>query len=282
MPTQRYESWAGLGVHFGITRSVRDAARLLDVLSGPEAGATSLPAPGKNEFSEAIRRRPRQLTVGRLVTPPGVDVDPDCGSAVEFAAVTCAELGHKVRDLRLDLDFAGLYRAIATIVAVQTLRTLEDHADKTGEPYTIDKLERITWVIAQSGWAVAGVEYAKAREVLDFAARRLASQMQGIDLLLSPTLAKPPVPLGELLLSNPDIDEFIRSASSFSPFTSLANATGLPAMSVPLWWTKNDLPVGVMFLGGYAREGELLALARQLEIECPWTWRRPRGLQKGA
>ena len=135
-------------------------------------------------------------------------------------------------------------------------------------------VEPVTWLIAQSGRSIDGLAYAAARDTFDRAARDMAAFHQDWDLLLSPTLAQPPVELGRLGLSPKDFRQYATDVSVFSPYTSLANVTGQPAISLPLRLDATGLPSGAMFLGRYAEEATLLSLAAAIERELPWSGRR--------
>ena len=286
-PVRRYEGWAGLGTHFAVTRSVRDAARLLDAVAGAEAGAASPPAPATGAFYAATQAAlctpARPLRIARLPAPlSGTPVDPECERAVAVAVDLCRRQGHEVVDATPSIDFAAYNAAFGTVVAVNTLIAIRDREAQLGRECTPDDIEPVTWYIAQSARSIDGATYAAAREVFDTTARCAAEFFESWDLLLSPTLGKPPVPLGVLGLSPSDFAQYAREVSLFSPYASLANVTGQPAMSVPLHMSTDGLPVGVMFLGRWWEEATLLALATQLERECPWITRRPRFISSRA
>jgi len=278
-PVRRFEGWAGLSTHFAVTRSVRDAAALLDAVAGPDVGAPFLAAPGPGEFLAATRTRARKLRIARLPQPlSGTAVDPACARAVEEAAALCTRLGHQVRDAAPPLDFKTYNAAFGTVLAVQALASLRDREAQLGRACTPDDVEPVTWMIAQSARQIDGVMYARAREVFDQTARRMGEFLRDYDLILSPTLAKPPIELGRLALSSTDFQQFAQEASTFSPYTALANITGQPAMSVPLAMSGEGLPIGVMLQGRFGEESTLLSLAASLEREQPWAGRRPSNL----
>lgn len=283
-PVRRYEGWAGLGTHFGVTRSVRDAARLLDAVAGAEAGATFPPAPAAGTFTAAVETASqaashafaRKLRIARLPAPlSGTPVDPECERAVAIAVDLCRKLGHEVVDATPAIDFAAYNAAFGTVVAVSTSIAIREREAQLGRACTPADVEPVTWYIAESARSIDGVTYAAAREVFDATARRAAEFFGQWDMLLSPTLGKPPVPLGVLGLSPTDFAQYAHEISLFSPYASLANVTGQPAISVPLHMSAAGLPIGVMFLGRWWEEAALLALAAQLERECPWHTRRP-------
>ena len=276
-PVRRYEGWAGLGTHFAVTRSVRDAARLLDAVAGPEPGASFLAAPRPGEFAAAIERSPSRLRIARLPAPlSGTPVDAECERAVDLAAAVCRRLGHVVEVATPAIDYKAYNAAFGTVVAVQILAAIRDRELQLGRACTPDDVEPVTWMIAESARRIDGLTYATARETFDTTARQSAAFFGSWDLLLSPTLAKPPLPLGVLSLSPKDFTRYATEVTAFSPYASLANVTGQPAMSLPLAESSGGLPLGVMFLGRHAEESTLLGLAAQLERELPWHDRRPR------
>lgn len=275
-PIPRYEGWAGLGTHFAVTRSVRDAARLLDAVAGPEAGAPFMAAPAAGEFAAAVALRSRPLRIARLRAPLGGSaVDPECERAAEAAAELCRELGHEVIDASPAIDYQAYNAAFGTVVAVHTLAVIRERERQLGRACTQQDIEPVTWFIVEAGRKIDGLAYAAARECFERTARGAAQFFERFDLLLSPTVAKPPVPLGLLGLSPKDFSSYAAEVSTFSPYASLANVTGQPAMSVPLAQSRDGLPIGVMFLGRYAEEATLLSLAASLERELPWLTRRP-------
>jgi len=276
-PIRRYQGWAGLSAHFAITRSVRDAARLLDAVAGPEAGAAFMAAPRGGEFLAATRQRQRPLRIARLPAPlSGTPVDPQCERAVDLAVEVCLKLGHQVEEATPAIDFKAYNAAFGTVVAVNTRVALNDREKQLGRACTPQDVEPVTWFIAESGRQIDALTYAAACETFEHTARQSATFFADWDLLLSPTLAKAPVPLGILSLSPKDFQKYATEVALFSPYTSLANVTGQPAMSLPLAESSAGLPLGVMCLGRYAEESTLLGLAAALERILPWRERRPR------
>ena len=272
---RRYEGWAGLGAHFAVTRSVRDAARLLDAVAGPEAGASAMAAPAPGAFAAATRQRLRPLRIARLRAPlSGTPADPECERTVDLAAEACRKLGHAVGDATPKVDFRAYSAAFGTVVAVQTLAAIYAREAQLGRACTEADVEPVTWLVAQSGRSIDGLAYAAARDTFDQAARDMAAFHEDWDLLLSPTLAQPPVALGRLGLSPKDFRQYAADVTVFSPYTSLANITGQPAISLPLRNDAAGLPSGAMFLARFGEEETLLSLAAALERELPWAARR--------
>ncbi len=173
------------------------------------------------------------------------------------------------------IDYKGYTAAFGTIIAVQTLAALRERERQMGRACTEADVEPVTWLIAQSGQRIDGLTFASAETTLDEAARQSADFFKDWDLLLSPTLAQAPVELGKLGLSPTNFAQYAADVTAFSPYTSLANVTGQPSISLPLGWSRSGLPLGVMFTARFADEATLLSLSRTLERELPWYDRRP-------
>ena len=271
----KFEGWSGLSVGHAVTISVRDSAALLDAIAGPELG-TPYVAPAHGSFLAAVRSRPKRLRIALMRRPiPGTEVDAVCLAALDHAAKLCESLGHEVVERAPAIDAAVMGSAFGTAVAVAIRQTLEDRGRTLGRMCKPEDVEPVTWMVAQSAKAIDGVALARAREDFAKIGHAMAQFQQTYDVVLSPTQAQPPVELGKLTLSPQSFENFARDVTRFSPFTSLANVTGQPAMSVPLYWTAQGLPVGVMFAGRYGEEELLFRLAAQLEEAAPWKDRRP-------
>jgi Asp-tRNA(Asn)/Glu-tRNA(Gln) amidotransferase A subunit family amidase len=272
---RRFEGWAGLTTHFAVTRSVRDAARLLDAVAGPEPGAPVLQAPAPGAFEAALRARHRPLRIARLRAPfSGTPVDPECERTIDLAAEACRKLGHTVGDATPKVD----HRACTCCLR---------HGGRGEHPVgnlcprgaARPRLHRGRCragdlLIAQSGREVDGLAYVAARDTFDQATRDMAAFHEDWDLLLSPVVAQPPVELGRLGLSPKDFRQYAADVTVFSPYASLANITGQPAISLPLRDDSAGLPSGAMFLARFGEEATLLSLSAALERELPWIGRR--------
>ena len=268
--------WNGLSTQHAVTISVRDSAALLDALSGPEPGDSVVPPKAHGAFLDAAKRAPGPLRIALIeAAPTGVAVHPDCQAALAGAARLCESLGHRIEPASLKLDPAAIASAFGASIAVDIFNRLERRAAEIGRPVREDEVEKVCWAMARRGPSVTGQAYAEARRTFDAAAVEVARLLETYDLFLSPTLAEPPGPLGRLGLSPPDLGDYNRAIAAFTPFTALQNQTGVPAMSVPLHWNAEGLPIGVMFTAPFAREDLLFSLAGQLEAARPWADRRP-------
>ncbi len=272
------ERWAGCAVENSVTRTVRDAAAWLDVLAGPMPGDPySAPVPTR-PFAAEVGADPGRLRIGFTKRAPvGLEVHRDCQAAVEEAARLLESLGHVVEESYPealgDVEAAGIF---GMIVACSAARAIEVWQEKTGGSIGSDSVEPMTWGLVELGRRFSARDYLGSVERLHAHSRRIASWWSsGFDLLLTPTAAQPPPRLGELgpQPENP-LAGWIRSVP-FATFTSAYNVTGQPAISLPLYWGKSGLPIGIQLVGAYGREDLLIRVAAQLERARPWRERRP-------
>jgi amidase len=274
------EAWAGQVARHVVTRSVRDSAAFLDVLAGPEPGDPYTAPPPARPFAAEVGADPGRLRVGVMSTtaPAGLAVvDPACAAAADDAAALLASLGHAVEPAHPEpLDDLALLVHFSTVLAASTAYDLRRLATLAGREVGPDDVEPLTWAQAELGRAVTADAYIEAVESLRAWARRMATWWHadgaGYDLLLTPTMASPPAPLGEI--RGDDADGALGAAVPYAVFTVPFNVTGQPAMSMPLHWAAG-LPVGVQLVAATAREDVLLRVAAQLEAARPWRDRRP-------
>ncbi|MBA6414167.1 amidase [Parahaliea sp. F7430] len=262
-------------VAHAVTRSVRDCAALLDATSGPEPGQTVIAPASQSSFLSASQTPPPKLRIGLITVPvTHSPVDPECRKATANTARLCESLGHSVEEISLPVDPQEFFEGYGAISAAGTVNRVQQRERELGRSVTENDLEPINWFMYQRGRNNLAVDLHRGRMTVARVARSIALLQQDYDVLLSPTMATPPVKLGKLSLNQPYPD-YEREAISFSAFTSLYNATGQPAMSLPLHWTPDGLPVGVMFAGRYGEEALLYQLAGQLEQAQPWFNRLP-------
>lgn len=265
----------GLSTQHVISRTVRDSALLLDVSQGPELGAYgSIQAPLR-PYVDEVKRQPGALRIG-LIRAPVVPapVHRECIAAVEQAALLCEQLGHHVEDITLPINGMEAYAAAGTVLSLNGDLGIHQREKTLGRKVTEQDIEPINWQRLQQYGSYSAVQLADARRMQVKIHWQIAEFMQNYDVILSPTLPDLPVKVGTMGPHAP-FDVVNQKASVFSLFTLLYNFTGQPAMSVPLHWSENGLPVGVQFAGRYAEEGLLLRLAAQLEEAQPWGDKRP-------
>jgi Asp-tRNA(Asn)/Glu-tRNA(Gln) amidotransferase A subunit family amidase len=271
----RAEGWNGLTSVHAITRSVRDSAALLDATAGPELGDPYWAPPPARPYLREVGAPPGRLRVALVRSAGGVATEPECLRAVEDAAKLCEELGHRVEEAAPALDAPAIARAMFATISVATRVALEARAADLGRPLGETDVEPVTWAMVEGALRTTGLDMLRARETILRASRDMARFQEEWDLILSPTLAREPLPLGVCSLSRRDLEAYFREIASVSPFSSIANVTGQPAMSVPLHWSASGLPIGVMFAGRFGDEATLFRLAGQLEQARPWAGRRP-------
>ncbi len=275
------EAWNGLSCGHVVSRSVRDTAAMLDATAGPEPGDPYACPPISGTFLEAAGRDPAALRIA-LVTeaPGGFPVDPVCVTATETVALKLQALGHHVMAGRLEIDGAALAETMATIVAVNAANDLAIWQQVMGRRADAATVEGCTRLLAERGRAIAATDYAKAVSGLHQTARQFARAFATADLVLTPTLAGPPPPLGLLDQNMAELDRFLALNAALIPFTPLYNITGCPAISLPLEHGPDGLPLGVMLGAPLGREDLLLEVAGQLERAHPWFDRVPPELAR--
>ena len=267
---------SGLVIEHAVTRSVRDSARLLDAIAGPDLGDPYWAPPLPCALAGEIGADPGRLRIAfTAAAPTGVAVHPNCVAAVRDAAALCAELGHEVTEAAPPLDGERLVQSFTAVWAAGTAWTIDSLAHTTGLKPTPEQFERFTWNLAERGRRITSSEYLLAVQALQLAGREIARFQYTYDVWLTPTLAEPPVPLGTLSTAVDDPMPTLRRAAAFVPFTPLCNASGQPAMSVPLFWNAAGVPIGTHFVGRFGDEATLFRLAAQLEAARPWANRRP-------
>lgn len=271
------EGWNGLSAGLVVSRSVRDTAAALDAVEGPAVGDPYACPPKARPFLSEVGANPGRLRIALSTTvPAGVAVDPDCLAAVRDAAKLCAELGHVVEEADPPIDHEALWAAFRVIICSHVANTVNLREAALGRAVRPEELERSTLAFREIGQhQVSGADYARAILTIHGLGRRLGAFMERYDLMLTPTLATPPVRLGEIDMGAMDADAYSDRLRAYIPFTPVENAAGLPAISLPLAWNGEGLPIGIHFVGRYADEATLLRLAGQLEQARPWAERRP-------
>ena len=270
------EGWSGASIAHAITRTVRDSAALLDAVAGPDIGDPYWAPPAARPFLSEVGADPGRLRVALCTTPwNGMAVAPDCREAARAAARLCESLGHTVDEARPDIDVTALGHAQRVIIAGNVCNALELRAAALGRALEPDDVERMTWLTAQYGREATAADYARSIQMLHRTGRAVGRFFQQWDVLVTPTMCNPPHELGAIDTMTYDPETFQQVLFSTIAFTSLFNATGNPAMSVPLHWTAGGLPVGVHFAAAFGAEAHLFRLAAQLEAAQPWAARQP-------
>ena len=268
----------GLSVAFCVSRSVRDTARLLDAVHGPGVGDTVIaPAPSR-PYVDELAGEPGRLRIGLLdMHPQGNPISTDVVDAVRAAGSMLENLGHDVEPgyptVLEDRTFTDRFSAMwATNMALG----IEGMGAMIGRELTEDEVEPVNWAQAEFAKLVTGPQYADALAAVAQYRREMQQWWaDGWDLLLTPTLAEPPVRIGEHGHVDGDVVAPLRRAGEWVPFTPPFNASGQPGISLPLHWNDDGLPIGVQLVGAYGREDLLISVAAQLEAAHPWADRHP-------
>jgi amidase len=259
----------GLGIDGPLTRTVADAALLLDVMTGNQDGDmyTQPPLPPGETFLGYARRDPGRLRIGRTRAHPVGDgaVHPECVAAYEEASELLASLGHEVVDMDPPFGpdvvpaFETLWYSMATLAPL--------------EPAQEEMLRPLTSYLRERGKAMSAADLVFAQAFLQIVVRGAWKSLNEYDVVLTPTLAQPPAPVG--WFEEVDPPENFERQKRFTPFTPLCNVSGQPAVSLPLHWTDGGLPIGVMLAGRMGDEATLISLSAQIEAARPWRDRRP-------
>lgn len=291
------EAWQGLAIDHVLTLSVRDSAAMLDATAGPDVGAPYFAPPPARPFLEEVGQDPGRLRIAFTTKPllPAT-VHPDCVKGVEETAKLLADLGHHVEEAAPQIDGSAFARAFLTMVCGETQADIEDGETLVGRKATHRDFEPSTWALMLLGRQISSGEFARAVRLLQWFGRQVGHFFEEYDVLLTPTLAMPPfktgalqpkgfeafalkllgsLNAGALLNALAGIEALAEQVFAFIPFTPVFNVTGQPAMSVPLYWNAEGLPIGMQFVGRYGDEATLFRLAAQLEQARPWFDRRP-------
>jgi amidase len=270
------EIMGGLVVEHAVTRSVRDSAALLDATAGPAPGDPYWAPPPARSYLDEVKTEPGKLHIALIKIPvTGTPVHPDCLQAVEDAARLCTSLGHIVVEDSPALNGELFAQTFMVVWAAGCAATIEGWAQILKRVPDESDFEPLTWHLYQTGKQISASHYLLAQNTLQAFAREVGRFMQRHDVVLTPTLAEPPLPLGSF--DSPPLNPFEvqQRLATFVPFCPLANVTGQPAMSVPLYWNGEGLPIGTQFIGRYGDEATLFRLAAQLEAARPWRDKRP-------
>ncbi|WP_439817351.1 amidase [Zavarzinia sp. CC-PAN008] len=269
---------AGLSTHFVLTRTVRDCALALDVMAGTEPGDCYAIAPPAAPYVQAVRQAPSALRIAlndRVWS--GLRLDPEVAAALDRAGVALQSLGHEVEEASPDFDYAAYLSAQIDLWAVLTAQGVDDIARATGRVASPDTLLATTWAMVQAGRALPGVRYVEAELAYNRTVRDVVHLWDDFDILVTPTNVTLPAPLDavDLDLPHATAGDLFDMLAPVETFTALFNATGQPALSLPLMLSAGGLPIGIQLVARFGAEDVLLRLAAQLEDALPWSGRRP-------
>jgi amidase len=266
----------GLVVEHAVTRGVRDSVALLDAIAGADVGDPYWAPPPARPYLQEIGADPGRLRIALTrQLPDGPEVHPDCVAAVEDAAKLCETLAHAVEEDCPRFEFPATLELFTGIWAVGCAQALEGIARRQGMEIDPERLEPLTGALYRMGASISAADYLLRINALQSIARRIARFFVEYDVWLTPTLAEPPPALGTFAATRDEPLKGFFRAADFTPFTPLCNITGQPAMSVPLYWNADGLPIGTHFVGRFGDEATLFRLAAQLESARPWAGRWP-------
>jgi amidase len=270
----------GLVCELAVTRTVRDTAAVLDAVAGPAPGDPYAAPTPQRRFTEELGVGAGRLRVGMQSEAfgSGVTTHPDCVAATEAAAALLESVGHVVEPAHVDaLDAPEFVEAFLLVWSAGAAYDLDHHwSGLLGRAITAEDVEPLTWALAEAGRATSASAFLDARQKLQVTARQVAQWYEdGYDLLLTPTIAEPPPHIGEFDSPPDNPLHGLFRAAELVPFTPAFNVSGQPAISLPLSWNGEGLPIGVQLVAPYGREDVLLRVAAQLEQAAPWAHRRP-------
>lgn len=260
---------SGLSVHGPIARTVRDAAALLDAMAGPSTQDWIWHGePHTGSFLAACDDEPSNLRIGRYITPavPGAVVHPDCVAAYEHASTLLQSLGHDVEDFATSFE-PDLIAMFENVWA----------AEFASLPFPVEmdaSMRPLTAWLRERGRALSAVEFLSSLGGLRARARTELDRSSSYDAILTPTVAQPPAKVGGLR-NDADPAQDFENQKRFTPFTAPYNMSGQPAVSIPLHWNDDGLPIGIQLIGRPGDEVTLLRIAAQIEAAEPWAHRKP-------
>lgn len=270
------ESLSGLAVSHAITRTVRDSAMLLDLASAaPSRSRGHLPIATDSFLSEVGADPGRRRIAVWSSHLTGGDVDAECVRAVERTAECLAVRGHRVEVASPDFDVEAITHNMLDVWAMGNATARDAIVTALGRPLERDELEPTTWELIEHAERLTDTKLAATHAAIEAAATRIAAFFDAYDLWLTPTLATPPPPLGELNRSVGSASGWWTYDLAFNPWCPVANVAGSPAASLPLDISQDGLPIGVMLTAGFGQEALLLRVCAQLEKAIPWSAREP-------
>jgi amidase len=266
----------GLVIEHAVSRTVRDSAALLDSTAGPGIGDPYCAPPQQRPYRDEVSREPGRLRIASWSKSiRGSEIDPECRAAAENTAALLVELNHEVEEVFPPINADMIADAFFTIWAAGATATIDLLQLSSGRTVSSEWFEPLTWALYERGQDISASEYQRAIAMTQLAARQIAAFFETYDVWMCPTLEKPPMPLGTIDCNETNIEKAFAPILEYATFTPVFNATGQPAVSLPLHWTATGLPVGIQIAGRFGDEALLFRLAAQLEAARPWIDRKP-------
>ncbi|MCH6264315.1 amidase [Neobacillus citreus] len=274
----RPEILNGLGNEFAVTRTVRDAAALLDSIGGADPGARNWVEKPAFLYLNEMKKRPKKLRIAWTDKPwNNAPVEEECKQALYKTVQLCEDLGHELVEASPVINAEQQLLATLRIWSANLGHSMEKIKAGLNRIPSTKNLEASNWAIYQYGQNMTAYELLEAFEINNSVSRTVGQFFTEYDLLLTPAIAQLPWPIGKLNANDPSLDaeQWIERMMAYSPFTNLFNTTGQPAISLPLGWSSKGLPIGMQFAARFGDEATLFQLAGQLEEAQPWKDRKP-------
>lgn len=294
------DPWRGFAQENVLSRSVRDSAAMLDAIAGADIGAPYWAPPIERPYVDEAKTEPGRLRIAFTAHPfMGHDVHEDCVNGLKETTHLLESLGHEVTEEAPEIDRDVFSLSYLTVLVGEISAQVTAIIKNVGQKTSILDFEPGTQALTALGKVISAADYAKALNYLHASSRKIALFFENYDILLTPTIAQPPVPIGSLRISQGEsrmirmqsrlnaawimkalhiIDMLSKKTFDFIPYTAIFNVTGQPAMSVPLNWNSEGLPIGMQFAARFGDEATLFRLAGQLERTQPWFDKLPPGL----
>ena len=276
------ECWSGLSVGNVVSRTVRDSAAFLDLIRRHTHSLFPLPLPingdtkSKSYFYDQSKNELKAIKIAVVKThPTGEKIQPEVLSAIDSMAKRCSELGHYVEELEHPVNHSPVAEAASKVISTHIYQSMQGQIENFEPDVDTSQLELSTKIMAKRGRKVTADEYVRARDIMTLAEMTMKKFHNNYDIVLSPVLTSPPVPLGWLNMDSDNTKEYAERFAQYSGFCALYNATGAPSMSVPAAVGTDNLPIGALFSACNGEDLLLLRLASQLERAFPWTLLAP-------
>ena len=264
-----FEGWAGQSIAHCVSISVRDSALLLDATSGPEIGSPYHAPYQKDSFLSSLEKDPKNLKIAYIV-PESISIDAEVKDVMTKTFSLLESLGHSVESKSIDLPTDEIMTTIAAVISSSLANKIDEMEKKIGKNLDNTMLENVTLQMQKNGKEVLAKDYIQAVKTNHKIGYEVEKMFLDYDILLSPVLAKPPVEIGNIDLNTTDFVDYAEKLSTYTPFTGIFNQSGHPSISLPLYRTPKNLPVGTMLTASFGNESLLFGLARQLEVAEPW------------
>lgn len=264
-----FEGWAGQSIAHCVSISVRDSALLLDATAGAEAGSPYHAPYQENSFVSTLKNKIGALKIAYIV-PDFVPLDSEVAEVMKKTINLLETLGHKVESQTINLPYEDMMNTIAVIISASMANKIDEVEREMNITVDNSLLENVSLQMQKNGREVMAKDYIQAVKTNHKIGYEVEKMFMDYDILLSPVLAKPPVKIGEIDLNTIDFKDYQEKLMAYTPFTGIFNQSGHPSISLPLYRSSTNLPIGSMFSASFGNESLLFSLAKQLEEAEPW------------